>query len=356
MDRDAWLIYGATGYTGRLIAAEAAKRGMQPVLAGRSAAIQALGEELRLKTRRFDLKRPDQIAEGLDSVRLVLNCAGPFSRTARPLIEACLSTHCHYLDITGEIDVIEHAAAQGNRANAARVALVPAVGFDVVPTDCLAALLAARLPNGVTLQLAFAGLTSMSPGTAKTALESLPRGGRARIDGRIERVPIAWKAQEIPFREGPRCAMTIPWGDVASAYYTTGIPNIEVYSATSSKQLKALRRWRFLLPMLGLPGLRSLAAGYIQRRMVGPTEEARQQQRASLWGRVEDAYGKSVEATMTTPNGYSLTVLTALAAVERLLAASAGGSGELKGFLTPAKAFGGDFVLSIPGVDLQWLE
>jgi short subunit dehydrogenase-like uncharacterized protein len=233
---------------------------------------------------------------------------------------------------------------------------MPAVGFDVVPSDCLAAMVAERLPGAQmpdtrSLQLAFAGTGGVSRGTAKTMLESVPRGGRARIDGKISEVPVAWKSMEVPFADRARYAMTIPWGDVASAYYSTGIPNIEVYAAAPRAQVKWLRRFRFALPVVGIPWLQRVIAGAIERRMHGPSEQERRAARGEFWCRASDQQGHRVEATLSTPGGYELTILTAVAALERAL------RGEVpSGFATPSRAFGREFILQFPTVVLRWLE
>jgi short subunit dehydrogenase-like uncharacterized protein len=343
-----WILYGATGYTGRLIAEEAVRRKMQPILAGRDAnAISKIATELRLEHRGFGLGNEAVVRESIRGAKLVLNCAGPFSATARPLIAACLAERVHYLDITGELDVIEAAAKCDEQAQQAGVIVMPAVGFDVVPSDFLAASLAAKLPSATKLTLAFSGLNSLSPGTAKTMIESLALGGRARIDGQIKRVPVAWKTREVLFREGPLPAVTIPWGDVASAYYSTGIGNIEVYAATPPQQIKLLSRLRWLFPLLKFSPLRYVIGWLIDRQLQGPSPTRRERETASLWGRVENAQGQFVEGKLTTPNGYGLTVLTALAIVERLL----DGIGKT-GFLTPSKAFGTGFIAEFAGCDL----
>jgi short subunit dehydrogenase-like uncharacterized protein len=347
-----WILYGASGYTGRAIAEEAGRHGLRPILAGRNErTISALARELELPHRVFSLNDAETLRQSIRGAWLILNCAGPFSATARPMMEACLAEHAHYLDITGEIDVIEAAAGLDQRARAASVSLLPAIGFDVVPSDCLAAKLAARLPGAKRLQLAFSALGSLSPGTAKTMLEAVSQGGQVRIDGRLTRVPLAWKTLEVPFREGTRLAMTIPWGDVASAYYSTGIGNIEVYAATPPRQTTMLRRLRWALPALGVWPLKSWAASSIEKRIHGPSAESRTRDTSSLWGCAEDDGGNRVSATLTTPNGYSLTVSTALAAIERLQKSSAA-----SGFLTPSRAFGADFIDSIPGCDFQLAE
>jgi short subunit dehydrogenase-like uncharacterized protein len=342
-----WMIYGAYGYTGRRIAEEAAGRGLRPILAGRSAEKTAeVAAALSCPSRVFALDDPRRAARNLEGVGAVLNCAGPFSATAEPMIDACLEARAHYLDITGEIEVIEAAAARNDRAARAGVVLMPAVGFDVVPSDCLAAMLARRLPTARLLQLAFSGTGRLSPGTARTVIENLPKGGRVRRDGRIVAVPPAWKTIRIDLGNRQQTAVSVPWGDVASAWYSTGIPNIETYMMMPAGQVKWMRLTPLFAPLLKLPlPIGSVRAG-LNRFMAGP-EEAKAGG-ALLWGRVSDDEGRRQEAIMTTPEAYRLTVLSALAAVEKISAGLPSG-----GFLTPSKAFGAEFALELPGVAMR---
>jgi short subunit dehydrogenase-like uncharacterized protein len=276
----------------------------------------------------------------------VLNCAGPFSATALSIIAGAIAARTHYLDITGEIDCLEAAHARDEEAVAAGVTLVPAVGFDVVPSDCLAAQVAARVEAPTRLELAILVGNKLSPGTAKTMLEMMPDGGRARIEGRIERVPTAWKVREIPFPSGPRTAMTIPWGDVSTAYYSTGIPNIETYMVFPRRQIRWTRRLQFLAPLARLNVVRRWLNRQIERRLPGPTEEQRRRGRGEIWARATGRDGATAEAILETPEGYALTVQTALAAVEHLLAQPP------PGFHTPSRAFGAEFVEQFDGVRL----
>jgi short subunit dehydrogenase-like uncharacterized protein len=228
----------------------------------------------------------------------------------------------------------------------AGVSLIPGVGFDVVPTDCLAAMLAARLPSATGLELAFyTPRAELSRGTLKTMIEGIGEGGAIRRDGTIVRVPPAYQVREIPFSCGSRMAMTIPWGDVSTAFHTTGIPNIRVYTGASPKAVARMRRIRFLLPLLGITPVKRALQAFVNRRS-GPGAEQRASGRTYLWGRVSD--GKREETmTMTTPEGYAFTVISALAAIERLLA-----SPKSPGSFTPAKFFGAEFVTTLPGVEL----
>ncbi|HVE72867.1 MAG TPA: saccharopine dehydrogenase NADP-binding domain-containing protein [Thermoanaerobaculia bacterium] len=328
-----WMLYGANGYTGELIAREAVARGQRPILAGRNRdKVQALASELGLQWRAFDLAQPE-----LEGVRLVLHCAGPFSHTSAPMVRACLESRVHYLDITGEIAVFEAVFRRDAEAKERGIVLLPGVGFDVVPTDCLAAALHAKLPDATELWLAFWSGAGVSRGTLKTMLEGAGLGSAIRKDGRITRVPQAWDAREIPFPSRPCFAMTIPWGDISTAYRTTGIPNIRVYSAASPQSVRMLRRTRALLPVMRLKPVQRLASAYANRR-TGPSAEERMRAKTELWGRVVNANGDEVTMTNVVDEGYTFTVKSSLAAVERVLAS------HLRGALTPALAFGANFV------------
>lgn len=346
-----WLLYGATGYTGELVAREAVRRGLAPILAGRNAAaVERLAAELALPRRVFALDDPAAVRAGLDGVAAVLHCAGPFVRTSAPVVAACLASGVHYLDITGEIPVFEAVLAQGEAARRARVALLPGVGFDVVPSDCLAARLAEALPDAVELALAFYGAgTSPSRGTAKTMIESLPHAGAVRRDGRIVPVPIAWDAREIPFSCGRRWAMTIPWGDVATAYHSTGIPNVRVYTGMPPRAIRRARRLGRLLPLLGTRPVKRLLQRWVELRVTGPDEEARARGRMYLWGEARNAAGAAVTGTLETPEAYAFTAVSAVTALERVLAGKVA-----PGAWTPSRAFGWGFAGELP--EVAWGE
>jgi len=240
-------------------------------------------------------------------------------------------------------------AARDADARRAGVAVIPAVGFDVVPSDCLAAKLGAALPGAIQLVLAFTTTGGLSPGTAKTSLENLPRGGRVRRNGEIVRVPTAWKTREVDFPAGRLTTATIPWGDVSSAYYSTGIKNIEVYLAMPPAQVRTMRRLRWLFPLASIGPVQSFARRRIERTVPGPNAEELAESRASFWGRAEDATGQAVEATLSTMGGYPLTVQTSLIFVAAALA------GRLPpGFATPSRALGSDIILQVPGTQFQW--
>lgn len=345
-----WMIYGANGYTGRLMAEAAAGQGLSPILAGRNeAAIAELAEALKLGARVFSLDDSQAMRDAIRDCRLVLHCAGPFSVTSGPMIEACLAEGVHYLDITGEISVFARAHLQSDEARRRDVLLVPGVGFDVVPSDCLAARLVQSLPAATHLALAFDAGGGPSPGTAKTATEGLAKGGCIRRDGELRRVPAAWRTRTIPFADGQRMAVTIPWGDVYTAYVSTGVPNIEVYMAMPPRRIAQLRRMRLMRPLLGLAPVQSLLKRRIERGVSGPSPERRAASKTELWGEATSADGRRASATMTTPNGYDVTVIAALAISRHVLESDVEG-----GYYTPSLLMGADFAESLPGVSLKF--
>jgi len=340
-----WMIYGANGYTGELIARAAAQRGLAPVLAGRSETkIAPLARELGLEHRCFELADAAAVREGITGMALVLHCAGPFSSTARPMMEACLDARAHYLDITGEIDVFELAHGLHAQARSSGVLLCPGVGFDVVPTDCLAAALKAALPDATRLALGFDSRGGMSPGTARTSVEGLAQGGRVRREGRLVPVPLAWRTRRIDFGDGEKLAMTIPWGDVSTAWHSTGIPDIEVYIPASPRLVTRLKRVNWVRPLLGLGPVQSWLKGRVARTVRGPREEQRARTPTFVWGEADNGAGRVVTGRIKVANGYDVTVSAALGIVERVL-----GMHRVAGHLTPSQLVGRDFVEQLPG-------
>lgn len=340
------LIYGANGYTGALTARMAAARGQRPILAGRNAPeVERLARELGFTSRVFALDDSRKVDAGLEGVKVVLHCAGPFSRTAKPMAEACLRRKVHYLDITGEAEVFESLAARNPEARTAGVMLLPGSGFDVVPSDCLAAHLKRRLPTARRLTLGFQALGRLSRGTAITMAENFHRGGLVRRGGVLTRVPAAWKTRTIDFGRGPVTAMTIPWGDVSTAFHSTAIPDIEVYTPAPLSLRVLARLSRYARPLLASGTVQRFLKARIRSGPPGPTDAERARGKCLLWGEVEDASGRRVVSRLRTPEGYTTTALAALAIVERVLA------GEPRpGFQTPSLAFGPDFVLGLEGV------
>ncbi len=343
------LIYGAYGYTGELIARRAVERGLKPILAGRNEQqTRKIAEELGLAWKCFTLDQPAAIDNALRQTGILLNCAGPFSSTARPLMEACIRNKVHYLDITGEIQVFEMAHHMDQLAKSAGIVLLPGVGFDVVPSDCLAAIVAKKLPDATALELSFTGGAGFSQGTALTMAENIHLGGAIRKDGKITVVPHAFETKYVRFNEKEKLCVTIPWGDVSTAFYSTGIPNIKVFIAQPPAVVRMLQTIQSFRHALGWKPVQAIMKRYIKRKIKGPTETEREMKRSFMHAIATNASGRSAEARITAPEGYSLTAITAVMAIGKLQNDANG----LSGFLTPSLAFGHDFILDVEGVKL----
>ena len=344
------VIYGSYGYTGKLIVQLAKEKGVEVLLAGR--------REDKLKTQsketgfRFEACNIDDVnglQKLLKDATVVLHCAGPFQFTSKEMTTACFSTSTHYLDITGEIPVFEMCSQLDVRAKAANIMLMPGTGFDVVPSDCLAAHLKTRLPDATHLELAFAGLGGgVSQGTAKTIVEGLGLGGAIRKDGKITIVPNAHSAKEIDFGEKQLWAAAIPWGDVSTAFYSTRIPNITVYTGLSPKQIKQMKRSNYLGWLLRQRWLKNFLKKKIEQQPAGPTYESRVNSKTLLWGKVKNASNEERISLLQTPDGYSLTAITALECAKRVCEEN-----FKVGFQTPSLAYGKDFILNFEKCERQ---
>lgn len=345
------LIYGANGYTGALIARRMLRHGLNPILAGRNVSgIRSLGKELELETRILRLEDRAALEDALAGVAVVLNCAGPFRETFRTIAKACLVTRTHYMDITGELNVYRRLMAIDMHAREAQVMLLPGIGFDVAPSDCLALYLKGVMPEAERLELAFRsyGPAKISRGTMKTGLITVNDPIRFRHQGKINSVPPFKESQRVNFGQGDEAVDLMTWGDVVTAYYSTRIPNIKVYFKLSDFQRKQLKRLRRLGPLLDLEPLRRLAHAWIDRQPPGPTEAEIIKSRTVIWGKVEEATEHRAVARLYGPEAYEFTAQAAIAGIRRVL------DGQVKpGYQTPGTAFGSDFILDVPGTRFE---
>ncbi len=338
------LIYGATGYTGKLIARMARDLGMSVTLAGRNEAkLRVLVTETGFEYIAVDLDDTATLSKIVAEHGVVLNVAGPFSKTAKPMVEACLAGGAHYLDITGEIAVLESHRMLDRRARDGGIMIMSGVGFDIVPSDCLSLHLKERMPNAVTLTLAMRGMGELSHGTAKTAIEAINRGTATRRHGTIAFLKTPPR-RRLRFGDREVDCVGISWGDGATAYYTTGIPNIAVYFESTED----------IEQIVGLPGFvrwlfsTTLGQAFLRRRIEklpeGPDPEAQKTQVTQILGIVEDADGAEMRSILKTPGGYHLTAMTAL----RIAGEVDGGKGE-PGAHNPARIFGSKFIATFEG-------
>jgi short subunit dehydrogenase-like uncharacterized protein len=334
-----FMIYGATGYTGKLVAKAAHEAGLKPLLAGRNEAkLKAVAEPLGFAYRAFELDDSKALDSALREVDLVLHVAGPFSRTSKQMVDGCLRTGRHYLDITGEIAVLGACAARDEEAKNRNIMIMPGVGFDVVPSDCLAAHMKARLPDACELTLAISGLSIVSRGTAKSSVESVGDPVKVRRGGRIESV---WPPlrREIDFGKGLRPAITVGWGDVFTAYFSTGIPNITVYLESLPQLEQMAKLGAFVRRILSMPLMQFFLKRWADTQPEGPNDAERAAGYGVLIGEAANAKGEKRVSRLRVPEGYTLTAMTGLEIVRRVLA------GDYKeGFQTPSLVYGEGFI------------
>jgi len=348
--KQSFLLYGANGYTGQLIAKMAKSYGLSPILSGRNEAkIRPLAQSLQLPYRIIDLNDTEKLHRVLSEVKSVLHTAGPFKNTASPMIEACIATNTHYLDITGEIGVFELAKLYHEKALFKNITIMPGVGFDVVPTDCMALFLKNKLPDAQFLKLAFASIGgAYSHGTSITMVDGLGEGGAIRENGKIIATPLGHKGRWVDFGLKKLFVMTIPWGDVSTAYYTTGIPNIETYTGASPKTFKLLEYQHLYNWLLKTSLVRNYVKRKINAKPAGPSDEERAKSKSLVWGEVENSNGEIIQARFTGPEGYTLTAHSSLIIMKKVL------NDDFKaGYQTPANAYGEDLVLEIPGTNRE---
>jgi short subunit dehydrogenase-like uncharacterized protein len=313
-----WMLYGAAGYTGTLIAHHAHQRGHRPLLAGRSApGVAALGERLDLPHQAVALDDPAALSAALAGVDLVLNAAGPFLRTAAPLAEACLAAGVHYLDIGNELQVFRALYGLDQRAQRAGVAIIPGTGFGVVATNCLARYVSDAVGGAQHLEVAArAAVSQQGPGMARSVQENLPYGGWIRRTGRLHPQPLGSGITVIDFPDGPCRVMPFPTGDLEAAFQVTGAPDITAYS-----------------PAPADPGTDDRHASPSS----GPGEH-----RSFGWARATGPDGATAQAVLQTGESYLFTAGASIRAVEETLTRSP------RGAFSPAAAFGSDFALTVP--------
>lgn len=320
-------------------------QGVDLILAGRnSEALQKQSEQTGFFYEAVDISDSSKLCKLLEKGSMVIHAAGPFQFTAKAMAEACLKTKTHYTDITGEIAVFETMAALDAQAKSAGIALMPGIGFDVVPSDCLAMHLKNRLPSATHLQLAFASNKGgLSRGTSKTMIEGLGLGGAIRKNGKIISVPLHEGITEINYGSFQLPSVRIPWGDVSTAFYSTGIGNIEVFRGADQGLIKQVKMSRYLNWLLRMRSVKNYLLKQIDKKPSGPNEERRAASKMYLWGKVWSGQQEKV-SLLETMEGYSLTAKTSVLIAQKII------SGNFKsGFQTPSMAYGADLILEISG-------
>ncbi|MFI8523681.1 saccharopine dehydrogenase family protein [Promicromonospora sukumoe] len=315
----ALIVYGATGYVGRLIAEEAVRTGLDVAVAGRDRTkVEALAARLGVPGRTFALDDPAALRQELRGATAVLNVAGPFSRTAEQLMEAAVAEGVHYLDTTAELATFAQAEERSAAAEEAGVMLVPGVGWDVVPSDAVAVHTAGRTTRPVALRVALKVTGGFSRGSVSSAAGIADLGGLVRSDGQLVRRTGAPPAA-FDLGTGPEEYAPAPMGDLITAWHSVGLPDIEVFMRSDAA---------IPAPGTELPE--------------GPTAAERDSGRYWALAEVTDADGGVVRSVIETPSGYTYTVLSAVASARLVLAGR-----HTPGFRTPSAAFGPGFATSI---------
>ncbi len=335
------MIYGANGYSARLIIDELIKKNIKPILAGRNeAALKQLADKYDCDYKSFDLSEDEKVNVALEGVHTVLNCAGPFKYTAKDLIDACLRTKTNYLDITGEIPVLHLAFSHNQKAKENGIVILPSVGFDIIPTDCLAKRLSEQMPDAAHLKLGLINKRGkISRGTLLTTLEFLGGNGKVRRHGKLTDSKIGELTIDVKNKDFSFSGISIPWGDVYSSFHSTGIENAEVYLATPKIIVRLRLLLLSILKILTMQTIKNIVASYIMKNITGPTKEERDSTLTYIWGRVENAKGEMIEEVYQFMEGYNLTAKGAAECAERVLKNSL-----QPGTYTPSLAFGSEFM------------
>jgi short subunit dehydrogenase-like uncharacterized protein len=340
--KKSWIIYGAYGYTGELLAKEALSRGYKPILSGRSKEkLLPLANKLNLEALVLNLKDDKLLQDSLQGIDLILNAAGPFKYTSEPIVKTCLKTGTNYLDITGEIPVFEQNFKYHEEAKTQEIAIMSGVGFDVVPTDCMAKYVSEKVSNPIELEIGIVGFGSPSRGTLKTMVEYLTNGRQIRRNGELIKNTKIKGPLSVQFFDKERTLVPVSWGDLSTGYRTTGIPNITTYmpySKPMASMIKGNKTKNNIKWKNNIDGLRD----WIDKNVHNPDEEARMKGRSYIWAQARNAKGDKKESWLDTMEGYRFTSISGIKAVEKIF--------ELKpkGSLTPALAFGEDFILEFP--------
>jgi short subunit dehydrogenase-like uncharacterized protein len=339
------VVYGSYGYTGKLIVDLCKTKNLQVVLAGRN--------EQSLKQQSEKTGYPYQVVESNDleglkklllPAAVVIHCGGPFRHTAETMAQACLATNTHYTDITGEYQVFESLPKLDSKAKELNLMIMPGTGFDVVPSDCLALHLKNRLPSATHLQLAFTmSKGGLSRGTSKSMTEGLGYGGLIRKDGQLTYCALGSKVKEIDFGSFKTKTLCIPWGDISTAWRSTGIPNIEVYTGATESMIANAKRSNYFNWLFRMRFVKDYMLKQIDKKPAGPSDEKRESGRSFLWGKVWDASGNECASRIETLSGYALTAHTSVLIAEKILA------GDFKsGYQTPAMAYGAELIMEAP--------
>ncbi len=312
------LLYGAfSGYTAELVLPQLVNRGIAVLLSGRTKwKVESVAERLGLPSVVFSLTDPAAVDQAIRGCSLILNVAGPFVHTAPPLIDACLRERVDYLDLSGELELLEYARQAGRFAQSLGVMLLPAVGFDVVPSDCLAVHVAQQLPEAQQLRLYIAASNLLSRGSARTLVEHAGKWINTRRDGLLTPMPFRVLHQWADFGSGPRLAVAVNWGDLVTAHHSTKIPNIEVFFEATAFRWGAVLFNQWAAEIMRNPELQRHLTNLTDVILRGPDAHARDATSCAIVAEVTRGTER-VRSRLHTPEAYTFTADVVARVIER---------------------------------------
>lgn len=307
-----------------------------------------MGDDLGLSTQTVSLEEPAHLRSVLEDVSVVVHCAGPYVHTAEPMVDACLDTSTHYLDLTGEVNVFRALVERDQEAEQADIVLLPGIGFDVAVSDCLGRFVADEVGAASTLEIALFTRGGVSRGTLRTLFENMDQPGLVRREGTLREVPHGWTSRTVDFGDRERQVVSIPEGSVVTSGYSTDVPNVTAYFALPKIVRSLLGRARYIRPIATWQPVRRILQYLADRRAPGPSKEERERGRTIVWAMARTRHGDSATARLYAPDAYTFTARSAVEAGEKLRAGTASA-----GYQTPSTAFGADFPLKISGVERE---
>ena len=338
------MIYGATGFTGLLIARAAAELDCELVLAARaSTRLAAVARPLGAPFRAFSLNEPSAIVDALADIDFVVNAVAPVIAASEALIQACLATRTHYLDVTGELSAFVAAHRHDAAARARGIMIMPGAGFLIVASDCLAADIATLAPEAKYLRIGIAQSKIFSRGSLKTVFNEARNHVVVRQAGRLTRIPIGRLERPFDYGEGPRTSFAVSLPDVFTAHLTTGIPNIEGYLETSLARIATAVAMGFA-PTLGATRQRTIPDSDRSGRIERPSGDVRGPAKQIIVAETEDRWRRSRRLRMIVDDAYGFTAAAVAAILHRAFA-----DDLAPGFQTPGRLHGPGLALSIPG-------
>jgi short subunit dehydrogenase-like uncharacterized protein len=317
------VLYGATGYTGRLVTEELARRGLDHVLSGRDPDKLARLRGAPVRAARLDDDRA--LRELLEGASVVINCAGPFTLAGDALVRAAIATRTHYVDSTGEQAFIRMVFDRhGGTAERAGVALLPALGFDYAPGDCIARLAGAAIEPLDELVLAYAmeGF-GMTRGTLKSALEGMAGSEVVYEEESWRAAPGGiYKARfDFPEPIGRQAMSRFPSGEVITVPHHTRTRKVTslLTTSTAAPFAAAAPLLPYTLPALGL-ALRTPVRGLLNRAIgllpEGPKEEARRAAEFTVVAVARGRDGRERRGVLRGSDVYGTTAVTLTHAAE----------------------------------------